>query len=606
MKKLTLVLLAVIITLISTACNPTKTDIENTLNPTPTDSEPTSTLTVTPDGIPTPTPTKVPSPFLASELIKNPELWNGKRILDDKFQFIVEYKNDEIVNAGLGTNYNAFGGDFLHVKSTAGEWGYGLLHLEGIADGAGIINEFKYDPQSREEALEQIHEFLEKQYKSKLTEGNWLTAMNGHYPWQHYAGEAGFQCIGTEIGEGMASYQLRIAMNRGAARQYDTTWFVDFSQWFGGYILDYTDGEGSFGEYSSPNGGHSISLMERSLLLAFMAGADATIAEGGQYMVSYKRNFKNGYELTPYGEFCKRYNEFTTKYNDIGTAYTPYAFILDKYHGFDMSGCGNAFGKFETYYEDQFTYDILNNYIWNKTLDGTHNGEESSVMANTKFGDTFDMLLQNADLDLLETYPALIFTGNIKLSTDELDTYAQYVKNGGKLVLNTAYVQQFESLELNLPEKLNKENYAEVSYGKGKFIIYGKGGMPDIITDENGSMQIESSGDWKIGGLHNILTDLHSEYVPFTFSENIGYSVSVKDGIMYLYVFNNDGVTKEVNKETVVDESKAIDLTINYTGSHIVNGVEDIYNHHDVKTSGDEFSVHLGAGDMAVLEIKLG
>ncbi len=606
MKKIVCFILAVTLLCSVSACTPRATSVVNetpTDNATPTPTEP---LTPTTDPTDEPTPTQKPDvgPFLASEFIKNPELWNGKRLLDDKFQFIVEYKNDIVVQDGLGTNYNAFGGDFLHVKSTAGEWGYGLLNLEGIADGAGIINEYKYNPATREEAIEQIYEFLEKQYKSKLKEGDWLTSMNGHYPWHHYAGEAGFQCLGTEIGEGMASYQFRIAMNRGAAKQYGTTWFVDFSQWFGGYILDYTNGEGSFGEYSSPTGGHSINLMERSLLLSYMAGADAAIAEGGQYIVNYTRNPVVGGKLTPYGEFCKKFNTFVNKYSDLGTAYTPYAFILDKYHGMNISGSSTVLGKFESEIPDEFTYKILNTYIWKDALDGPRKSEESSVMTNTKFGDTFDFLLQNASSELINTYPVLIFTGDIKLSDEELANYSDYVKNGGKLIINTAHVPLFDKLGLNLAIE-SKQKYKEVKYGEGSFYIYGKGGLPDIVQDENGKMKMFYSDDWELGGLNAILSDLNKIYMPFEFSNEIGYSVSIKDGAMYLYVFNNNGVTKMVNEETVVDDSKFVDLTINYTGAHKITGVEDIYNGHDISLSGDTMTVHLEAGGMAVIEIKL-
>ena len=47
--------------------------------PTPEDATPTPA--------PTPTPTPEEKAFYASELIKNAELWNGRALLDDRFQF---------------------------------------------------------------------------------------------------------------------------------------------------------------------------------------------------------------------------------------------------------------------------------------------------------------------------------------------------------------------------------------------------------------------------------------------------------------------------------------------------------------------------------------
>ena len=557
------------------------------------------------DATPTPTPTLEEKAFYANELIKNAELWNGRALLDDRFQFIVEYHSNKIIEDALGVNYDNFGGDFLHQKSSAGEWAYAMIHLDGEIQigGSDLVVDSKFTgenaPKTREEAVEKILDYLNRQFLSKKGGDLPLTSMNGHYPWHHYAGMAGYENIGTEIGENMSSYQLRLAMNRGAAKQYDATWFVDFSQWYGGYILDYRDSNPVWGENSSVNGGHSLNLMERSFLLSFMAGADATIAEGGQYIA-----YDSQGNITPYGELCQKLYAFTSKYYDIGTTYTPYAVILDKYHGMDMAGADKVFGTFLYDEPDIFTYNFFNDYIWPGALEGTRK-DESSVMANTKYGDSFDLLLQDASYELLETYPVLIFTGNIILSDDELKMYTDYVKNGGTLVLNTAYLEQFEKNGIEFPD-LEQQPYKEVAYGNGAFMIYGNGGRFDMYKAPDGNMKMQMSGDWQLGGLKTILDELHARYMPFTFSDDIGYTVTVKDGALYLCVFNNDGVYKGVNQPTVVDETKSVELEITYTGDYSVVSAEDIYNKHDVTLFDKTMSINLEAGGMAVIELKIG
>ncbi len=37
-------------------------------------------------------------------------------------------------------------------------------------------------------------------------------SFNGHYPYQHYAAEMGFDAIGSEIGENIHNYQLQLAL----------------------------------------------------------------------------------------------------------------------------------------------------------------------------------------------------------------------------------------------------------------------------------------------------------------------------------------------------------------------------------------------------------
>lgn len=568
------------------------------------------------------TPEQGSRPFSADELIKNAELWNGERLLNDEFQLLIEYFDDRVVKDGLGVNYSAFGGDFLHTPYCAGEWGNGLLTESGSVSPYGVkaVSTFYPNPpKTREEAYERIQEHLKLTYIAASPDSNdkLLTSMNCFYPWHHYAGEAGFKNLGTEIGVTAPGYQFRLAMNRGAAKQYGTTWFVDFSSWSAGddgeFILDYNVENPEWESYSSPTGGHSINLVERSFLLSYMAGADAVIAEGGQHIAYYTRD--EDAELTPYGEVCKKINEFAKKYSDMGTAYTPYAIILDKYHGMGIgNGRGVAvnpdqpiFGNlFYADEEDEFTYSIFDTILWKGALSADVYDNEEDVMANTKYGDTFDCLLQNASPELLDTYSVLIFSGNIELSDEELDNYVNYVKNGGNLVINTAYVHLFDSLDVELPDDMNNQNYVEVPYGDGIFYVYGKGGLPEISYDADGKMQFTYCGDWKTGGLGLILDKLHGEYMPFAFSEEIGYSVSVKDGYMYLYVFNNEGVSKENNKPTVIDETKAVELTVEYTGDHSVLSAEDIYNGYNVELSGNTFSIDLEAGGMAVIELKLG
>jgi len=460
MKKTT-TLICVLLFLVSvTACAPSVGTSIPSISPT---AQPTAEPTPTPVA-PTPDPTPAPRVFLASEMIKNAEIWNGNRLLDDAFQFIVEYYDDRIISDGLGVNYNNFGGDFLHMLSSAGEWGYCVTSLDGQVDGSGRFHDTQFDgvnaPKTRQEALDKIIDYLNRTYLSNVGDEKRITSMNGHYPWHHYAGMAGFNNIGTEIGEGMSSYQLRIAMNRGAAKQYGATWFVDFSQWYGGYILDYREGK-TANASGSINGGHSLNLMERSLLLAFMGGADATIAEGGQYIAYDEEG-----NITPYGELCRKMNAFTTAYNDVGTAYTPYAFILDKYHGMDSGSPGKIFDNFMYSRQDKFTHEILNEYIWPSVIKDTTGKDEATVMTYTPFGDSFDFLLQDASSELLQSYHALIFTGNIQLSERELNSYAEYVRNGGKLVLNTAYLDQFSSLGVEFPN-LELQKFKSVQYGDG-------------------------------------------------------------------------------------------------------------------------------------------
>lgn len=137
-------------------------------------------------------------------------------------------------------NYTMGTTDWFKANSTQwGEWGYSFHHLtNGTKDGAGVVHYGGYPtpPASKREAYTYM-----RNYVINFTEhlnGNtrpWIS-FNGHYPYHHYAAEFGFDAIGSEIGENMDSYQVMMAFNRGAARQYGLPWFVDFSAWLAGWL----------------------------------------------------------------------------------------------------------------------------------------------------------------------------------------------------------------------------------------------------------------------------------------------------------------------------------------------------------------------------------
>lgn len=332
MKKIISLFLTAVIIFSTVACTPRSSDVaESTPTPTPTDTEPTIT--------PTPTNTPAPGtrPFLASELIKNPKLWNGRHLLDKEFYIILETFNNRVIKDGLGINYATFGEDFLHHKYSADEWENKLFMEEGqVNEDQKIIKSSFYPnvPKDEKDAFNRIMQHFEDYYKANIKElkpDMLLTAMDTLAPWQHYACEAGYNNIGTEIGATGLPYQVMMAFTRGAAKQYDATWFMDFSPWFNYTALDYKpEEEKTWGEHSSPIGGHSLNLIERSFIMSYMGGADAMIAEAGEICSYY--SMKNGADITPYGEVCKKITDFSNKY-DIGTTYTPYAVVLEKYHG---------------------------------------------------------------------------------------------------------------------------------------------------------------------------------------------------------------------------------------------------------------------------------
>ena len=198
--------------------------------------------------------------------------------------------------------------------------------------------------------------------------------------------------------------------------------------------------------------------------------------------------------------------------------------------------------------------------------------DETGTMINSPYGDSFDVLLQNASQEVLNSYPALVLSGDIKLSSKEADLYKEYVNQGGILVLNTAYTKKFPEF---------KES---TEYGKGRVIVYGP--------------------DYSVEGLDVILKDLLKELAPFTVEGDIQYLTNVKNDTMYVTLINNNGVTKETIEEVKVDESKMSAVTVTYQGDKSVASVTDIYG-GEAELQDNSVSVTIPAGGIVILEYQL-
>lgn len=392
--------------------------------------------------------------------------------------------------------------------------------------------------------------------------------MNGHFPWHHYAGEAGFDVLGSEIGENINNYQWHIALNRGAARQYQKPWFIDFSMWFGPSILDYSS-EPNWPDYSSPTGGHSLSLFERSMLMSYMAGADSIVAEAGD-----KIAYLDDGSVSPYGTVCSKVNNFASNNPDIGVSYTPFAVVLDYYHG-TFSGVTEklAFDTFEYNAGDKMT-DKLINMLWPDGIERKGKTEDG-LLINNGYGDIFDVLLQNAEANILENYPCIIFSGNIVFSVDDVQKYTEYVNNGGTVVINTAYLGYF-----NEWNELSKQS-SDFSFGNGRVIVYG--------------------GDYSVNSLKKIIPELSKQYVPFTFSKDIEYLVNVKENSVILTLINNNGVKKEQLTAAKIS-GKSLKLNVTFTGVQTVTQINELYGNSEISTDNGVTTLKIGAGETVILE----
>ena len=565
--------------------------------------------------------------FEMSDYIADKSLWEMPYIYQDRFLFEIANGGECVLEDGLGEPNTLFGIQGQERWAHAEEWGNFIINCEGITwrDGQILETHFSGDesPKTREEAIRKINDFLDANYKT-ISSTDTLYSINSICYWQHYAAENGFDVVGAEFAESY-NFQIPLAFTRGAGKQYQIPWYIDFSMFYGTvpdyageYFakIYYVDYDGTMKPYGAPDYGHSLNMLERSIIMSYMAGARAVVAQDGGQLAywnysdtdstpqydgnSFFWNW-NGTNVSPYGEVCKKFYSFTKEYSDIGTAYTPYAIILDKYHGLTSMGFQDPFDRFYAQDGDLFTQNVLSQ-IW--TTADKPDKESKKNLVNNKYGESFDVLLQNASDEILSTYKALILTGELVLSDEEVQRYTNYVKNGGCIVINTAYVNQFTDAEL--PSEISLGNYyEEIPYGNGSFIVFGKGGLIEKCIDLEGNSVMLMGADYGISGFNHVMELLMLRYNVFDISADVDYLVSMKEDTVYLTLINNDGVTKTRVAPPVFDESKTVNLTVNFKENYSVESVCDIYNSTPVEYNNGTVSLTLPAGGIAVLEFKL-
>lgn len=515
-----------------------------------------------------------------SDYIIDPEAWYSEPIVENT-DFIYEA---QVLETGAG----AWSASLLNVSNmakktcdTTGDFSMGVKTYEWSSGEVLPMLQAKAGSfTSKKDALDLVWRFLDQ--STNQQKRKWA-AMESFMRYQHYTAEFGYDILGCELGADIPGSSLSVAFTRGAAKQYGKTWFVDFSLWgagsegIGGSMLNYSNDPTAFnatGEASVNNadGGQGLSATRRHHLYAYMSGARWLINEAGGNNAFYTEVGDDGYyKLSPHGLVFQEVYDFTRRNSDRGYTYTPYAVVLDYYHGLPF-GLWNGNKVFEAFMPDagdMMTQNLFSLFYpgWNKLTVYAEN-----QLVNTPFGDTADVLLQNASQKVLNSYPVVILSGSIEFKEEEVKRYRAYVKQGGTLLLNTAYLKYF-------PEY--KSDVSEITDGKGKVIVYGD--------------------DYSVDELPEILTKLNKELIPFEIEGDVQYMMNVKNGSLVLTLINNKGVTKPTEGQEIIDQTKIQDIKIRYTGKNSVLEVRDWFTGETLKKSGEQ-TVTLAPGDMAVIE----
>lgn len=275
----------------------------------------------------------------------------------------------------------------------------------------------------------------------------------------HYYFEWGFPHVELERGIGHScNMQVSMAYLRGAWKQHGRK---------GTWGMDYSTHNTSFNRLNHylPNGkrfgGRTESLIVRSCLYAYLAGAFYLLNEGHE-LTHYVYQEDKSFELSPLGKEMKKFADYTLRSGkDRGVPVTPVAVMLEYCNGYEATTSpfrtpavwGNCYpygisdGHITNTYEFLCPGFLLPNHDgdpafddvpWNtrqEMLEMQFSGTdmrkyERGFLEPSPCGDCFDVLLDNARGTILAEYPVLLLAG---AAAPEAGKLLDYVKEGGTL-----------------------------------------------------------------------------------------------------------------------------------------------------------------------------
>jgi hypothetical protein len=524
--------------------------------------------------------------------------WRNRPVQENRFWFtlgggddspahIATLKQRPIADAGLASYGVA-------------EWGYSFHHLKnGEPDGAGYKHYGGYPqpPRTRAEAAEVVKAYFNRlaadaRAKAKPEELRLFSSINGHYCYQHYACEWGADIVGSEVGENINSTQAHIAFTRGAARQYGKPWLIDFSSWYGPSMYD-EDPKKTWGEYSGPDRGHSLSLHRRTYYVAYMAGADVVIAEGG--WLNFFRSQQSGPDgtlpLSRLGEEGARFYAFTQRHPDRGIPYTPVGLLIDPLHGiFPGFGEKLAWNAFPYSPGDQRILNIWETFFPD-SLDVQMKRNENGYLVASPYGDILDVILHNAPDAILASYPVLLLAGEVTQEAVLAERLRKYVRQGGTLVLSeadakrTAFAQAMELRSVRLSSTA-EPGYARMRLGRGAVVVY--------LED----------GPVGAGALAKLLARVRDELVPLQISGGLQSLYNrTADGWIVTLV-NNEGITKTFNEPPRIDGAPQM-ATLCYTGPGRVRAACLCTSNGDERLDPADIRIAIPPGEVRVVRLIL-
>jgi hypothetical protein len=486
-------------------------------------------------------------------------------------------------------------------------------------------------------------------YKTNVSPDHWSRGISclsvDSISLAHLFHESGAKTVGYEIDSTNVHAPMRIAFERGAARQYGGSWINYASGNFGDACNYFTQnpvvprGAPSwFHSKYSITDGVSISWYRKLYYLNYLGGTSA---------IYWEQNLTNQWllpgpgthpiQLSPFGRATEDFQAFVSRVPDRGEPYTPIALLLSYGHGYER--VNYRCKMLHVFQEDKNDLELreLFNVCWHPSaiLEGQPASPDVQSMPSGVYGDIFDVLVDRpAKAKAIHQYPVVWAAGDVRLDGAMLPTVEEYVKTGGTLVVNINQAKDlpakltgikwdgkfakaerwlvgtsehlatpFEVAQMETPPSLRVLMASE----RGPLVVrneVGKGAVITILVPRG--LGLDERAHPCLPVLMNALTE---ELLPVEVrlangqrpSGAIMYSLNkTKDGWL-VSLFNQRGIDKTQNGIARVDRRAFVDIVVRTKLN--VASAREMTEPRDLRVSKGEIFVRVPAGDVQVIAI---
>lgn len=478
----------------------------------------------------------------------------------------------------------------------------------------------------------------------------------------HALAEWGVKFPGMETAAVQPMTAMRIAFNRGAARQFGGKFFYYHAPNFGDTATTFTKAQNFAGPdnfFHSRYGatmGPSLSWYRKSYYLYYMSGASAIYLEQG-----FDQFFKPGpgdhpFQLNPLGRITDEFVRFAERHPDRGEPYTPLALLLDPAHGWDMTDYPQwPFGISQINRGDRALRELFGAaYYPGLVREGEPASGERQAFVPGVFGNIFDVLVassstgvppvkdhaQDARATSIGSYRGVIVGGQINWTNAWVKKLESYVRSGGTVVMNAAQVKGLPASLIGVRssgETGEAHNARCLSPGEppqdfhGQIFRYEKvalsGAQPLMTTTLNESVvTVNKVGRGQVVFVAvpdylgederftplaaHVLAHLAADVTPVRIDGDVEYLINRNARGWVVTLLNDNGVFKPQQGLAQVDRSASVTATISLRGAHIESANEWTGNQtlpiKKQSGSSDSVSVTIAAGGIAVVELVTG